>query len=872
MTGSYQLMTHDSVFFQLPLYKAPCTMLNAELVGEKFGANILVWTTTPWTLSSNVALAVNPEIDYVKVKLKSQDTPVILAKNAIKQLGDDKLEVLDIFKGSVLVDLNYETCFNDLSPLEFIHRVVAWEDVDAEEGTGVVHIAPGCGAEDFTLGLRENLPRVMPVDDLGIFHAIYGFFSGKRSDSVADEVFAELKKRGKIYKIEPHEHSYPVCWRCKTPVIFRLVPAWYIATEELKPRLLAAAKRVKWEPESGGRRMEDWLTNMGDWNISRKRYYGLPLPFYPCACGELTVIGSKEELGRRSQGAGERIPELHRPWIDEIEITCPKCGKKVKRIPDTGDVWLDAGIVPFSTTGYFVDKDAWARNYPAEWITENSEQVRLWFYSMLFMSVVLEDRPPYERAMCYGTVLDENGGRFSKTGYMIQFDEAAEEIGSDTIRYLYAGNPVTSDVRFGFTLGDEARRKLLGFRNIYTFFDTYYTIDRPDLTGTMPQIASPLDRWLLLRTNQFLGRAAELMDAYKAYVLVKEFEDFVEDVSNWYIRLNRRRFWKSEDAQDQRAAYYSLYASLKAAVQVMAPIIPFQTEAIWQKLIRKAEPDAQISVHLAQWPQPLPDMGDDGLLEDTALVREVIATALRLRNEQQIKVRQPLQTLYLVCDEKAEPALQLFEKQLLDELNVKELIFLPDAGALQIKLPTVNFKLAGAALKNQANPFKAHLAALSPEAAQAVAAQAQAGGPVAVPGWEGAMDAALFLVQAKTRPGIVSTTCRGDEITVALDIEVTQELRQEGAVRDVIRQIQVRRKEMGLAVEQRIKVRIHTDKQDMLNTLNGDRTHIMAEVLANALDLGFSPIEELLHERDEEYQFFPIVEIANQPVVIGIAK
>lgn len=835
MTGSYQQMTHDSVFFQLPVK------------GKDY--RILVWTTTPWTLSSNVALAVNPEIDYALVKVKSQDTPIVLAKNAIKQLvkepggSSDKLDVLDIFKGAELVGLEYETCFPELPALaDCTHRIVAWEDVDAEEGTGVVHIAPGCGAEDFALGQRENLPQVMPVDDLGIFLEGFGFFSGKDSSAIAPEVFEELTQRGKIYKVEPHEHSYPVCWRCKTPVIFRLVPAWYIATAELKPRLIAAARKVKWEPESGGRRMEDWLTNMGDWNISRKRYYGLPLPFYPCPhCGELTVAGSKKDLAALNPDPSVKIPELHRPWIDEIEINCPKCGKQVKRVPDTGDVWLDAGIVPFSTQGYFTDREAWEKNFPAEWVTEMSEQVRLWFYSMLFMSVVLEDRPPYEHVMCYSMVVREDGGKFSKTGYMIQFDEAAEEIGSDAIRYLYAGNPITNDVRFGFAMGDEARRKLLGFRNIFTFFDTYYQIDQPDLSASWQADTADLcalDRWLLLRTNQFIECATERMDGYKAYALVKDFEDYVEDVSNWYIRLNRRRFWKSGNAEDKLAAYQCLYFALKSAAQVMAPIIPFQTEAIWQKLVRGIEPDAPVSIHLATWPQAMPGIADDGLLEQTELVREIIAAALRLRNEQNLKVRQPLQTLFAVCGPEAKAALNVFLPQVLSELNVKELVFLDDPEALQVKVPAVNFKLAGAALKSQVNAFKQHLAGLRPEDAQAVAEQAEAGGTVTVPGWEGALDASLFLLQKETKPGIVSTACRGDEITVALDIVLTEALRNEGAVRDVIRQIQTLRKEAGYAVEQRIRLAIITPSGFLQAALEEACERLCAEVLADHLSKG----------------------------------
>jgi len=848
MTGSYQLMTHMSVFVQLPVS------------GKDF--NILVWTTTPWTLSSNVALAVNPEIDYALVRVKSQEKPLVLAKNAIKKLSDDKLEVLDIFKGEQLIGLEYETCFPEFPAQQgFAHKFVAWEDVGADEGTGVVHIAPGCGAEDFALGLRENLPQVMPVDDLGIFIEGFGFLTGK-STGVANEIFDELKRQGKMYKTEPYEHSYPVCWRCKTEVIFRLVPAWYITvTDELRERLITAARKVRWEPESGGRRMEDWLQNMGDWNISRKRYYGLPLPFYPCSCGELTVVGSKEELKSLTPDSSILNPELHRPWIDEIEIACPACGETVKRVPDTGDVWLDAGIVPYSTLGYFKDRAAWEKNFPAEWVTEMHEQVRLWFYSMLFMSVVLEDRPPYERVMCHSMVAKEDGGKFSKTGYMIQFDEAAEEIGSDSIRYLYAGSPITSDVRFGFNLGDEARRKLLGFRNIFSFFETYYLIDKPDLSGPVTP-NGPLDIWLILRTNLFIERATELMDAYKAYVLVKEFEAFVEDVSNWYIRLNRRRFWKAGDAEDKQAAYRSLYFALKSAVQIMAPIIPFQTEAYWQKLVRKAEPGEALSVHLSAWPQPLLGCEDDGLLEQTALVREIIATALRLRNESQLKVRQPLRAMFAVCDDKTKTAMRVFEQQVLDELNVKELVFLNGAEELQVKIPTVNFKRAGAVLKSQVNAFKAHLAGLSNEDMALVADQVEQGGDVQIPGWEVALAADLFLLQSATKPGIVSATCLNNTVTVALDIELTDELKREGVVRDIIRQIQTLRKDAGYAVEQRIRLAILTQSAFLQKSIDEAAAHVKAEVLADDLTTEALAHPDMIRELD----------IAGEAITLQVSK
>lgn len=838
MTGSYKLMTHNSVFFKLPIVET--------------GKKILVWTTTPWTLSSNVALAVNPEIDYVEVKIASDEATLICAKNAIKYLGDDKQEVLRMFKGEELVGLHFETCFPELQAQQGIdHRIVAWEDVDAEEGTGVVHIAPGCGAEDFELGVREGLAQVMPVDDSGIFLPGFGFMTGKDSHDIAPEVFEELEKRNKLYKVEPHEHSYPVCWRCKHEVIFRLVPAWFIATEELKPRLIRAAESVQWEPESNGKRMVDWLNNMGDWNISRKRYYGLPLPFYVCDCGEVTVIGSKAELREKAVDPAQvdALPELHRPWMDEIEIKCPHCGKPVHRISETGDVWLDAGIVPFSTFGYFTDKEEWKKNFPAEWVTEMREQVRLWFYSMLFMSVVLEDCAPYKRVLSYNSVVAEDGSKFSKTGFMIRFDEAAEKIGADTVRYLYAGAPYANDVRFGYNLGDEARRKLLGFYNIYTFFDTYASIDKPVFDGYTPDKAAftPVDRWLMIRTDAFIRKATEAYESYKTYALIKEFEIFVDDISNWYIRTNRRRFWKAEDEQDKMVAYYTLFYALNTCVRVMAPIIPFMTEGIWQKLTRKVMPSSPISVHLTDFPKPTEMFEDDGILAQTATARDIIATAMRLRNEQQLKVRQPLAKLF-VCTENVE-TIRTFERSILDELNIKEIEYISDFSVLEESTLGVNFKAAGAVLKKEVNNFKAALENASAEEMQTMVAAYNAGADVTVPGFDGVYAPDLFVKNSKTKSGIVSAKCT-DGLDIALDVVLTDALRKEGAVRDVIRQCQLLRKEAGYSVEQRITAAVSTDDAFLLEALTEKQAHIAAELLADSVTINGTFTADLSKEFD----------------------
>ncbi len=842
MTGSYKMLKHNSVFFKLPV--------------RELGCNILVWTTTPWTLSSNVALAVNEDIDYVEVSLHSDDKHLILAKNAIKYLGDDKKEVLRAFKGKELEGMHFETCFPDFEAQKDIdHRIVLWDQVDAEEGTGVVHIAPGCGAEDFELGESLGLAKVMPVDDMGIFLDGFGWMTGKDSHTVAPEVFEHLEQAGKMYKVMEIEHSYPVCWRCKSEVIFRLVPAWYIRTDELRPRLIKAAESVKWEPAFNGKRMVDWLNNMGDWNISRKRYYGLPLPFYPCPeCGHLTVVGSKEELRELGGEAVDQLPELHRPWIDDIKITCPHCGAKVSRVQEIGDVWLDAGIVPFSTTGYFDDKEEWKKNYPAEWITEMREQVRLWFYSMLFMSVVLEDRAPYERVLSYNSVVAEDGSKFSKTGFMIKFDEAAEKIGADSIRYLYAGAPVANDVRFGFNLGDEARRKLLSFYNIFTFFNTYAAIDKPDLTDYQPddQSLKPVDRFLILRTNEFIKRATDYMDDYKAYQLVKEFEAFVDDISNWYIRLNRRRFWKSDNGPDKMAAYWTLFNALNACVRCMAPIIPFMTEHIWQELTRKVLRNAEISVHLSDWPKPVEGISDNGVLESTALSRDIIATAMRLRNEAQIKVRQPLSVLYVCCTPEQAGKIATFEQSVLDELNIKAIQYIEDKSVFEDAYLAVNFKVAGAVLKQNVNKMKQSLAELDAEAMAALVAQFDAGEQVRVPGWAEAYDPSIFQRQTATKQGIVSAECSA-EMVVAIDTTITDDLKKEGAVRDIIRQCQILRKDAGYQVEQHVAVSIVTADAFLGGALKEDQAHIASELLADSVAFEAFADADLSREIDTEY-------------------
>ena len=842
MTGSHKEVTHTAVFVRVPM--------------RDRDFDILVWTTTPWTLSANVALAVNPEMTYVKIITDDNPRPLVLAKTSLGWI-DGKKNVIETLTGADLVGLSYDAIFPMLPVQKGVdHKVVPWDEVAADEGSGVVHIAPGCGAEDFELGRSLGLDEICPIDESGRFYDNYDFLSGLTASEAAEHVFAKLRELGKLYKTHEYTHMYPVCWRCKSQVLFRLVEEWYIKTDEIRPQLIRAAEGVQWDPPYIGKRMMDWLNNMGDWNISRKRYYGLPLPFYVCPdCGKVTVVGSKQELKDLGGGdAVDALPELHRPWIDEITINCPHCGAKVHRIPSVGDVWLDAGITPFSTNKYFTDRAYWEKQFPAQWVTEMREQVRLWFYSILFMSVTLTGRAPYERVLAYNSVVSEDGSRFSKTGFMIRFDEAAERIGADAIRYLYAGANVASDVRFGYNLGDEARRKLLGLWNIYTFFETYAEIDNPAI-GAEPRYTNLSDRWLAARVADFVSTATACYENYNTPDIVRAFEQCVDDVSNWYVRTGRRRFWKEGEDSDKRDAYTALFYAIRNICGVMAPIIPFMTEYIWQNLVRKYQPASAESVHLAGFPKP--GEIDRELLNDTAAARDIIATALKLRNERQIKVRQPLSALYL--HESLRDELAPYLAVIRDELNIKDIVFLPDTSSLEDNYLQLNFKVAGRALKGDLQKVKGLIDGLDDAQMAAATAQCKAGEAVSIPGYDTPVEAGLFNILAKTKPHIAAHITEKPEELVAIDATITDELRAEGLYRDLLRNCQVLRREAGFRVDDRVRICVTAAAPELQAIVDAYRADLERETLSV-----FAPSDSYVLEKD--------VEIGDYTAKLSIAK
>lgn len=816
MHGSYKDVEHAAVFFKAPLAD---------------GRVVLVWTTTPWTLTSNVAIAVNPDNYYLEVKVKSDSRTVIIGKEAIKVLKDDLISVIREFKGSEIVGKVYETCFEEIECQNFEHKIVPWEDVTASEGTGFVHIAPGCGEEDFGLGKKLELKEICPIDESGIILKEFGIFAGISSSDVRALVFEELKKRNKLYYTHKFKHSYPICWRCKEEIVFRLVDGWFIKVDEIRPLLVKAIDEVEFEPAFMKKRMLDWLNNLGDWNISRSRFYGIPLPIYICENGHINVIGSLEELKKRSSNVEvEKLPHLHRPYIDEIKIKCTTCGKESTRITEVGDCWLDAGITPYSTNMYFKDKNYWQKNCPADVVIEMREQIRLWFYSLLFMSVVLENKAPYKKIVAHESVVQEDGNKFSKSGFMIRFDDFANKLGADTARYMFASTPLQSVTRFGYSLGEEARRKMLGYWNAYTFFITYAIIDKPNLKNKPKQDQlDNTDKWLIQITNDFIKDSYDNYNKNQAFNVVKDFENLSNDLTNFYIRANRRRFWKSEDAVDKRVAYWCLYNCLKSIALVMSPIIPFMSEHIWQNMVRNIEEDATEFIFLNGYPKTFFECDYSNYLKYTDITKNIITIASRLRNEKQLKVKQPLSKAYIVSvNKEVEKSVKIFEDLIKDELNIKEILFLDNGETFNDQYLTINFKNAGAILKGEVQKLKQILEKSNLSDMQKLVEQYKNGVVEIQP--FGKLKADNFILNAKPKEEFV--IAQDNNITVVLDTVLTKELINEGLLREIIRNAQILRKVADFQIDARVKLNITSTDEKIKQLLKQNSDKIKQEVLA----------------------------------------
>jgi isoleucyl-tRNA synthetase len=809
--GSYVDRVDPSLFVRFPLLERP-------------HESLVVWTTTPWTLPANVAAAVRPDSEYGR---RENGEWV-----AVDRYPDETF--VERRPGEELVGWRYRGPFDELGPGAAVdHRVIPWAEVSLDDGTGIVHIAPGAGQEDFELSRVNDLPVLMPVDEAGRFHGDYGWLHGLSTSEAADQITGRLAENGYLVDAGLYQHRYPHCWRCDTPLIWRVTDDWLISVEELRPQLLRANAAIEWTPPYMGRRMDDWLRNMGDWNISRRRYYGLPLPFYPCPCGHLNVVASKAELLERATGGVEQLEELRRPWIDEVPIRCESCGEEVRRILEVGDVWLDAGIVPFSTLGWqnpeyieggyatgaakglttadLPDHAYWEQWFPADWVSEMREQIRLWFYSQLFMSVVLTGRAPFGKVLGYEKMLDETGREMHKSwGNAIEAGEAFERMGADVMRWQYCAQPPDRNLPFGFGPAREIQRRLLTFWHSIKFLVDYANIaDFRPRWGALPRAADlrPLDRWLIDRTHALVRDAEEAYEAFLTVDVVRAFDLFVDDLSNWYIRRSRRRFWDGDGV-----ALHVLWLSLVQSLRVIAPVMPFLAEHVWQVLVRDAAGDPPASVHLAGWPDARAP--DDELLAEIAQVRRVVALGHQARQSAGARVRQPLRRLVA----EGAPLAATHVDELRDELRVKEV----DFGAID-------------ATKLHVKP---HLPALGPKLGKelgAVRAALAAGEFVELEG--GGFRAAghdlaphEVLVERSGKEGWTVVSEGG--VSVALDTRLDPELELEGRVYDLIHTLNSMRKEQGLELTDRITVTLPPAEADLLRHADW----IKAEVLAVSLE------------------------------------
>jgi isoleucyl-tRNA synthetase len=610
---------------------------------------LLVWTTTAWTLSSNAAAAVQPDLDYVKVK--KGDEYLYLSKGTTKHLGEH--QVVETLKGKDLIGLEYESIYPDFEAQKGIkHRVIGWDLVSEEEGTGIVHIAPGCGAEDHDLGKEHNLAEIAPLDEFGYFIKGFGWLTGKNVKGIASLVIEDLKKRGFLFKVEDYKHSYPVCWRCKEELIFRLVKEWFIKSDEIRPKMKEQADKVFWYPEFVGKLMQDWLTNMGDWCISRKRYWGLPLPFYKCKCGHVEIIGSKKELRQKAVNPKlvDKLPELHRPWIDEIKIKCPKCNAVTERVVEVGDCWLDAGIVPFSTLKYFSDKKYWKQWFPADFISEMREQVKLWFYSILFMSVTLEGVTCYRSVLSYEKANDEKGNPMHKSlGNVIWFDDAAEKMGADVMRWMFVKQNPHFNLNFGYTPGKEVHRILNILYNTVQYVKTYCEANnyKPKKI-TKTDLAS---KWIISRLESLKKNVTKNLEGMRYHLASKAIEDFfLYDLSRWYIHIIRSEVKPGEDSKNKEVILNTLYYVVFEMLKVLAPFIPFFAEHCYQEFYRKFEKTE--SIHLMEWPKLDEKLINEELENNMGIARKIVESSFSARQSVNIKRRWPVGEIFVVSEDK----------------------------------------------------------------------------------------------------------------------------------------------------------------------------------------------------------------------------
>ena len=814
-----------------------------KVIGED--AYFLAWTTTPWTLPSNVALCVNPEETYCKVKAVDGYTyymaeallDTVLGKLPDKDApeGTKAYEVLETYKGSDLEYKEYEPLFDCAKEIiekqhKKAHYIVCDTYVTMTDGTGIVHIAPAFGEDDAAVGRKYDLPFVQLVDGKGELtkETPYAGVFVKKADPM---VLKDLDEKGLLFDAPKFEHEYPHCWRCDTPLIYYARESWFIKMTAVKDDLIRNNNTVNWIPDSIGKgRFGDWLEDIQDWGISRNRYWGTPLPVWECECGHQECIGSRAELAERSGNPEDAKVELHRPYIDAVTFKCPDCGKEMHRVPEVIDCWFDSGAMPFAQHHYpFENKDVFEKQFPAKFISEAVDQTRGWFYSLMAESTLLFNKAPYENVIVLGHVQDENGQKMSKSkGNAVDPFDALETYGADAIRwYFYTSSAPWIPKRFSGKLVQEGQRKFMGtLWNTYAFFVLYANIDQFDATKyTLDyEKLSVMDKWLLSKLNSAIKGTDENLANYRIPEAAKVLDEFVDDMSNWYVRRSRDRFWAKGMEQDKINAYMTLYTALVEICKAAAPMIPFMTEEIYQNLVRSINTEAPESIHLCDFPAVNEAWIDKELEKNMDEVLKIVVMGRACRNSANIKNRQPIGNMYV----KAPNVLsEYFVEIIEDELNVKKVNFTEDVSAYTSYTFKPQLRTVGPKYGKFLGQIQKALAELDGNKAMA---ELKADGVLALPtvSDDVKLSEEDLLITMTQMEGYVT---EGDNtVTVVLDTNLTPELVEEGFVRELISKIQTMRKEAGFEVMDKISIYYHADEKvaDIFNKYGND---IMGDVL-----------------------------------------